>query len=165
MPMLVCPSAPNSNRVDILFTPGVPVADYSSPSTGVNPSFYAANGLPQPADYSGATGAMAAWGTAILQGTVCPFRNITDGLTNTILFAECAGRPYLLGLGTAGHACHLQHMDENRELAAGRLRRRPDQADIVNPGTTRRSIPSCRQRPATPGLIRPLRAGKSTAPT
>ena len=99
MPMFLCPSAPNSYRVDILFTPGVPVADYSSPSTGVNPSFYAANGLTQPADYSGATGAMAASGTAILQGTICPFRNITDGLTNTILFAECAGRPYAYALG------------------------------------------------------------------
>jgi prepilin-type N-terminal cleavage/methylation domain-containing protein/prepilin-type processing-associated H-X9-DG protein len=94
MPMFLCPSAPNSNRVDILFTPGVPVADYSSPSTGVNPKFYTTNGLPTPADYSGATGAMAASGTAILQGTVCPLRNITDGLSNTILYAECAGRPY-----------------------------------------------------------------------
>jgi prepilin-type N-terminal cleavage/methylation domain-containing protein len=100
MPMFTCPSTPNSNRVDILFTPGVPVADYSSPSTGVNPKFYAANGLTEPADYSGATGAMAQSGTAILQGTVCPFRNITDGLTNTILFAECCGRPYCWVLGT-----------------------------------------------------------------
>lgn len=99
MPMFVCPSCPNSNRVDILFTPAVPVADYSSPSTGVNPKFYAANGLPEPADYSGATGAMTAGGTAIQQGTICPFRNITDGLTNTILFAECAGRPYCWVLG------------------------------------------------------------------
>lgn len=93
MPMFICPSAPNTNRVDILFIPNVPVADYSSPSTGVNPKFYAANGLTKPADYSGATGAMAPSGTAILQGTLCPFRNITDGLTNTILFAECSGRP------------------------------------------------------------------------
>ena len=99
LPAFMCPSTPNANRVDILFTPGVPVADYSSPSTGVNPSFYAANGLQQPADYSGATGAMAQSGTAILQGTVCPLRNITDGLTNTILFAECAGRPYCWVLG------------------------------------------------------------------
>jgi len=98
--MLVCPSAPNANRVDILFTPGVPVADYSSPSTGVNPKWYKANGMAEPADYSGATGAMNQAGTAILQGTICPFRNITDGLTNTILFAECAGRPYCWVLGT-----------------------------------------------------------------
>jgi prepilin-type N-terminal cleavage/methylation domain-containing protein len=100
MPMFTCPSTPNSNRVDILFTPGVPVADYSSPSTGVNPKFYAANGMTKPADYSGATGAMTQAGTAILQGTICPFRNITDGLTNTILFAECCGRPYCWVLGT-----------------------------------------------------------------
>ncbi len=99
MPMFICPSTPNANRTDILFIPGVPVTDYSSPSTGVNPKFYAANGMTQPADYSGATGAMAASGTAILQGTVCPLRNITDGLTNTILFAECCGRPYCWVLG------------------------------------------------------------------
>jgi prepilin-type N-terminal cleavage/methylation domain-containing protein len=99
MPMFICPSTPNANRTDILFIPGVPVTDYSSPSTGVNPKFYAANGMTEPADYSGATGAINQAGTAILQGTVCPLRNITDGLTNTILFAECCGRPYCWVLG------------------------------------------------------------------
>ncbi len=94
MPMFVCPSCPGVNRVDILFTPGVPVADYSSPSTGVNPSLFAVFGLPTPADYSGATGQINVVTSKIVQGTVCPLKDITDGLTNTILFAECAGRPF-----------------------------------------------------------------------
>jgi prepilin-type N-terminal cleavage/methylation domain-containing protein/prepilin-type processing-associated H-X9-DG protein len=134
MPMFVCPSTPNSNRVDILFTPGVPVADYSSPSTGVNPKFYAANGLTEPADYSGATGAMAASGTAILQGTICPFRNITDGLTNTILFAECAGRPFCYVLGSqitpAAYNAWPNSYWMKGDFAVG-----PAQADTANPGT------------------------------
>jgi prepilin-type N-terminal cleavage/methylation domain-containing protein/prepilin-type processing-associated H-X9-DG protein len=135
MPMLICPSAPNSNRVDILFAPGVPVADYSSPSTGVNPSFYAANGLTQPADYSGATGAMAASGTAILQGTVCPFRNITDGLTNTILFAECAGRPFCWVLGSQITPAVYNTWTKSGNWLQGDFALGPAQADVVNPGT------------------------------
>jgi prepilin-type N-terminal cleavage/methylation domain-containing protein len=97
MPMFVCPSVPGINRVDILFTPGVPVADYSSPSTGVNPLTFAVFSQPTPADYSGATGQImtSLTGTeSIVQGTICPLKGITDGLSNTILFAECAGRPY-----------------------------------------------------------------------
>ena len=99
VPKFVCPSVPNSNRIDILFTPGVPVADYSSPSTGVNPSLYPALGLPQPGDYSGATGAMNQAGTKIVQGTVCPFRNITDGLTQYDPFCRVRRTAVLLGDG------------------------------------------------------------------
>jgi prepilin-type N-terminal cleavage/methylation domain-containing protein len=100
MPMLTCPSCPGVNRVDILFTPGVPVADYSSPSTGVNPKTFPVFGLTAPADYSGATGQITfVPKTAIVQGTVCPLKGITDGLTNTILWAECAGRPFAYTAG------------------------------------------------------------------
>jgi prepilin-type N-terminal cleavage/methylation domain-containing protein len=105
MPMLTCPSCPGTNRVDILFTPGVPVADYSSPSTGVNPKTFAVFGLATPGDYSGATGQImstVSGGTtkeSIVQGTVCPLKGITDGLTNTILWAECAGRPFAYTTG------------------------------------------------------------------
>jgi prepilin-type N-terminal cleavage/methylation domain-containing protein/prepilin-type processing-associated H-X9-DG protein len=93
MPMFICPSAPNANRVDPLFTPNVPVADYSSPSTGVVAGAFTVIGLPVPSDTSGATGAFNMTTKKVVQGLLSPFRNITDGLTNTILFAECAGRP------------------------------------------------------------------------
>ncbi len=105
MPMLTCPSSPGVNRVDILFTPGVPVADYSSPSTGVNPKTFAVFSMPTPADYSGATGQISITVTGgvekgtIVQGTICPLKDITDGLTNTILWAECAGRPFAYTAG------------------------------------------------------------------
>jgi prepilin-type N-terminal cleavage/methylation domain-containing protein len=134
IPEFVCPSVPNSNRVDILFAPGVPVADYSSPSTGVNPKWYAPNGMTKPGDYSGATGAMNPAGTAILQGTVCPLRNITDGLSNTILFAECAGRPFCWVLGR-----QVQPAEYNSWTASdwmkGDFAVGPAYADILNPGT------------------------------
>jgi prepilin-type N-terminal cleavage/methylation domain-containing protein/prepilin-type processing-associated H-X9-DG protein len=94
MPMFVCPSCPGVNRVDIMFTPGVPVADYSSPSTGVNPATFALLLGQTPADTSGATGYYNMSTSKVVQGTLCPLKNITDGLTNTVLFAECAGRPF-----------------------------------------------------------------------
>ena len=135
MPMFVCPSVPNSNRVDILFTPGVPVADYSSPSTGVNPKWYAPNGMEEPADYSGATGAMNQGNTAILQGTICPLRNITDGLTNTILFAECAGRPYCWVLGTQVTPAVYNTWTAANNWMQGDFAVGPAQPDLTAPGT------------------------------
>ena len=164
VPEFVCPSVPNANRTDILFTPGVPVADYSSPSTGVNPSLYPALGLAQPADYSGATGAMNQGNTKIVQGTLCPFRNITDGLTNTILFAECAGRPFCWVMGTQVTPAQYNAWP-NAYWMKGDFAVGPAQADTVNPGIYPDAIDtSSRRRPATPGPIRPLRVGKSTAP-
>jgi prepilin-type N-terminal cleavage/methylation domain-containing protein len=100
MPMFICPSCPGLDRVDPTFVPNIPVADYSAPSTGVNPKTFAVFGMATPADYSGATGQISitiSGGVAtqtIVQGTICPLQSITDGLTNTILFAECAGRPF-----------------------------------------------------------------------
>jgi prepilin-type N-terminal cleavage/methylation domain-containing protein len=130
----ICPSVPNANRTDILFAPGVPISDYGSPSTGVNPLLYPALGLPTPGDYSGATGAMNQAGTKILQGTVCPFRNITDGLSNTILFAEDAGRPFCYAMGTqvtpAQYTAWPATYWMKGDFAIG-----PAQADTVNPGT------------------------------
>ena len=134
VPEFVCPSVPNSNRTDILFAPGVPVADYSSPSTGVNPLLYPALGLPTPGDYSGATGAMNQAGTKILQGTVCPFRNITDGLSNTILFAECAGRPFCWVLGTQVKPAEYTAWP-NAYWMKGDFAIGPAQADTANLGT------------------------------
>ncbi len=134
VPEFVCPSVPNSNRTDILFAPGVPVADYSSPSTGVNPLLYPALGLPTPGDYSGATGAMNQAGTKILQGTVCPFRNITDGLSNTILFAECAGRPFCWVLGTQVKPAEYTAWP-NAYWMKGDFAIGPAQADTTNLGT------------------------------
>jgi prepilin-type N-terminal cleavage/methylation domain-containing protein/prepilin-type processing-associated H-X9-DG protein len=134
VPEFVCPSVPNANRVDILFTPGVPVADYSSPSTGVNPLLYPALGLPTPADYAGATGAMNQAGTKILQGTLCPFRNITDGLTNTILFAECGGRPFLYTMGQQITPAQYNAWP-NSYWMKGDFAVGPAQPDTVNVGT------------------------------
>jgi len=94
MNLLICPSTPGQGRVDLVFTPGVQVADYATPCTGVPKAFYTVNGLQAPADMSGALAAFDMPSGKVVQGTLCPIRNITDGLTNTILFAEDCGRPF-----------------------------------------------------------------------
>jgi prepilin-type N-terminal cleavage/methylation domain-containing protein/prepilin-type processing-associated H-X9-DG protein len=99
MPMLTCPSTPDPNRTDILFTPGVPVSDYSGTGTGVNKSYWKNNGYPSPADYSGALCNFNTQTQTVLQGVGCPFRNITDGLSNTVMLAEDCGRPFLWFMG------------------------------------------------------------------
>jgi prepilin-type N-terminal cleavage/methylation domain-containing protein/prepilin-type processing-associated H-X9-DG protein len=83
MPMLICPSTPRQDRFDLYWTPGTHTADYASIATGVDAGFYTANNVPKPADISG----------ALNNGFLAPLRNITDGLTNTIMLSECSGRP------------------------------------------------------------------------
>jgi len=111
-PGLLCPSAPDSNtRFDMWFmqtpepvvtvanplkaTGGMPTTDYATPCSSVDDLFYTVNGLTQPAD----TGAALATGydpvgDSAINGGICRLRNITDGLSNTVMYTECAGKPW-----------------------------------------------------------------------
>jgi prepilin-type N-terminal cleavage/methylation domain-containing protein/prepilin-type processing-associated H-X9-DG protein len=111
-PMLLCPSSPDSNtRFDVWFiqspeppvsptvylkaTGGMPAIDYATPCSAVDDLFYQVNGLVKPGD----TGAALATGydpvaDSAINGGVCRLRNITDGLTNTVMYTECAGKPW-----------------------------------------------------------------------
>ena len=150
MPMFICPSTPNSNRV------GHPVHSrraggrlflpvHGRQSEILRGQRYDQTGRLQRRDWS-----MAASGTAILQGTVCPFRNITDGLTNTILFAECCGRPYCWVLG-----------DRSRRPSSIRGRNRGTGCKPISPSARRRRRHRYidRVRPHQQCVARPRRFG------
>jgi prepilin-type N-terminal cleavage/methylation domain-containing protein/prepilin-type processing-associated H-X9-DG protein len=109
-PGLLCPSAPDTNtRYDMWFLhspePTVPLQpqggisaiDYATPGSGVADNFYALNGITPPADQGAAlaTGYNSAiTADSAINGGICRLRNITDGLTNTIMYTECAGKPW-----------------------------------------------------------------------
>jgi prepilin-type N-terminal cleavage/methylation domain-containing protein/prepilin-type processing-associated H-X9-DG protein len=109
-PLLLCPSAPDNNtRFDMWFLqspePTLPIQpkgglsaiDYATPCSGVADNFYALNGLTPPGDQGAAlaTGYNSAITTdSAVNGGICRLRNITDGLTNTIMYTECAGKPW-----------------------------------------------------------------------
>jgi prepilin-type N-terminal cleavage/methylation domain-containing protein/prepilin-type processing-associated H-X9-DG protein len=85
LPVFICPSAPAAVDRRILMG-SVPVnaapGDYAAP-TGVDSAFYTRESVPAPASTVGA-----------LNGKdPTPLRNITDGLSHTILICEDAGRP------------------------------------------------------------------------
>jgi prepilin-type processing-associated H-X9-DG protein len=76
---------------------GMPTIDYATPCSAVDDLFYQVNGLIQPADQGAALASgynSAAATDSAINGGSCPLRNITDGLTNTIMYTECAGKPW-----------------------------------------------------------------------
>jgi prepilin-type N-terminal cleavage/methylation domain-containing protein len=91
--MFLCPSSPGTNRHSIAFVPGLQVNDYATIGTGVDIAFYTTNNLTPPADLAGAFTAWDQVNQKSIQGVPVPIRNITDGLTNTIMWAESAGHP------------------------------------------------------------------------
>ncbi len=94
-----CPSAPGEGRVSLAFVSGLQVTDYATVGTGVDAAFYSTNGLTPPAELCGA---FTAWVNGkVTQGVPVPFRNITDGLTNTIMWSESAGHPAVWTRGAA----------------------------------------------------------------
>jgi prepilin-type N-terminal cleavage/methylation domain-containing protein/prepilin-type processing-associated H-X9-DG protein len=109
IPLLLCPSAPDSNsRFDVWFcqspepavpitnlTGGIPAIDYATPCSAVDDLFYQVNGLVRPGD----TGAALATNydqtaDSAINGGICRLKNITDGLSNTVMYTECAGKPW-----------------------------------------------------------------------
>lgn len=99
--MFYCPTAPGNGRVSMAFVPGIQVTDYATIGTGVDSAFYTTNGLTPPGDLAGAFTQWDNVAQKAIQGVGVPFRNITDGLTNTIMWSESAGHPFLwVGGGT-----------------------------------------------------------------
>ncbi|WP_254509380.1 DUF1559 domain-containing protein [Anatilimnocola floriformis] len=90
----VCPSAPGANRRDTVVTNKfAAVSDYAIPGN-VAPALYTGNGLPAAGDTRGIISGNA--GTRMAE--------VTDGLSNTILLLEDAGRPEFWLRGKRGPA-------------------------------------------------------------
>jgi prepilin-type N-terminal cleavage/methylation domain-containing protein/prepilin-type processing-associated H-X9-DG protein len=89
--VLVCPSTPRPSRTDDRFPPlKMATGDYTN-MNGVNTGFYLVNHLPVPPT--------AASRGILTQGLRTTIGSVTDGLSNTILLVEDAGRPELWRVG------------------------------------------------------------------
>jgi prepilin-type N-terminal cleavage/methylation domain-containing protein/prepilin-type processing-associated H-X9-DG protein len=89
--VLVCPSAPRPGRTDDRLTPlHLATGDYTN-MNGVNTGFYTVNRLPVPPT--------AASRGILTLGVTTTIASVTDGMSNTILLVEDAGRPELWRVG------------------------------------------------------------------
>lgn len=109
IPLLHCPSSPVNGQVDYFYTFGPATGDYT-PVHGVAASYCSLAGWPtfNPPNYNG-----------ILTPEPCTSGNVTDGLSQTVLFVEDAGRPELWRMGrqTAGYAKHGAWASPDYEIA------------------------------------------------
>jgi prepilin-type processing-associated H-X9-DG protein len=108
--LLCCPSSPTRFRVDDSLGDLVPTAgDYVS-THGVNGKYCVLVGWPlyDPPDENG-----------VLTMTSCRAAEVTDGLSQTLLLVEDAGRPQLWKMGRriAGWAANAAWADPNYEVA------------------------------------------------
>ena len=85
VPIMICPSVPINPRYDVA---GSAVSDYAATSE-VHPGIYALNGTSPPGDITGAMNRLGPTRLAM----------IVDGLSNTFLLVEDAGRPDLFNVG------------------------------------------------------------------
>lgn len=103
LPFHICPSVPGGPRLDVRFTTGWPAAisDYAGsygPETTRMWTAPVVTTVPKPDTTASAqTGFFA--GTAALGSRGRQSRDITDGLSNTIMFFEQAGAPYVYRKG------------------------------------------------------------------
>ena len=91
LPVFQCPSTPNSNRVDQHHVVGAAATDYGSVNRVAKLVYTDVFGIPTPSQ-SARQGALAEY---------CANRPsfITDGMSNTMMLAECSGRPDALVMG------------------------------------------------------------------
>jgi len=108
--ILCCPSSPSQVRVDSSIPDLLPAAGDYAPTHGVNAKYCRLMGWPiyDPPDENG-----------ILTQTACRSTEVTDGLTQTLLLIEDAGRPELWKMGRRifGVAGNPAWADPDYELA------------------------------------------------
>lgn len=88
--VMICPSGPGQGRVDLDWPQFLPAAGDYVGTSGVNKSYCATVGWPfySPEENNG-----------VLSDRDCPLEWIKDGLSNTFLLQEDAGRPQLWRMG------------------------------------------------------------------
>jgi prepilin-type N-terminal cleavage/methylation domain-containing protein/prepilin-type processing-associated H-X9-DG protein len=121
IPTLICPSSPEPTRLDGLpelatgsgstWTATIAAATDYSPTIGVDQRLATLEVSGTPVfdpNTVGPPGTQGPGSGAIIKNAKPRFADITDGLSNTILYAESAGRPYLYQrgnrIGTIGSA-------------------------------------------------------------
>ena len=85
LPIFECPSAPRSDRTDRYHVVGAAAGDYASVNRVAKRVFSDVFGVPVPSQAS-RRGALSEYGA----NCACQIR---DGLSNTLMLSECAGRP------------------------------------------------------------------------
>lgn len=85
LPLMTCPSAPGSDRVDEYWVAGAAAGDYGSINEIKDKVYPRVLNLPDPGDNARA-GVLA-------KDVRNPIRDITDGTSNTLMIAEAAGQP------------------------------------------------------------------------
>jgi prepilin-type N-terminal cleavage/methylation domain-containing protein len=108
--LLLCPSVPSDHRYDDAWPVQLPVAGDYVGTGGVNPGYCQIMGWPlyDPQDNNG-----------ILADRNCPLMWITDGLSNTFLLEEDAGRPALWRMGklASGRSANCGWADPDYQIA------------------------------------------------
>jgi len=108
--MLICPSTPEQDRFDSNWPDYLPAAGDYVGTSAVNPDYCANVGWPlySPPEENG-----------IMIAAHCPLAWITDGLSNTFLLQEDAGRPtlYRMGRRASGTAMNAGWADPDYSIA------------------------------------------------
>lgn len=85
LPLMTCPSAPLSNRVDAFWVQGAAAGDYGSINEIKDKVYPRVLGLPDPGE--------SARAGVLSKDRSNPLSTIVDGLSNTLMLAEAAGQP------------------------------------------------------------------------
>lgn len=80
-----CPSAPNSDKIDLTWGVGAAPGDYGS-ANEIKKAYYTFNNLP---DISGTEAANG----MLTKAVPCRIRDVIDGTSNTLMLVEAAGKP------------------------------------------------------------------------
>ncbi len=91
LPVFQCPSTPGGNRVDRYHVVGAAATDYGSVNRVAKRVYSDVFGVAVPSQ--------AARQGALAEYEVNKPANVTDGMSNTLMVAECAGRPEALVFG------------------------------------------------------------------
>ncbi|MEQ9409694.1 MAG: DUF1559 domain-containing protein [Fuerstiella sp.] len=106
-----CPSTPNANRVDRFHVVGAAATDYGSVNRVAKRVYSDVFGIAVPSQ-------------AARQGTLGEYQanrpsGITDGMSNTLMLAECAGRPDPLVLGHQMTASQFADYSDGEVISVG----------------------------------------------
>ncbi len=111
LPVFVCPSTPGARRIDRFHVVGAAATDYASVNRVAKRVFSDVFGVPVPSQAS-RRGALSEYGA---NGP----SQIVDGMSNTLMLSECAGRPEAWVLGKRMTASQFSAYTDDKITLAG----------------------------------------------